>query len=353
MSRIQTLTCIFVFLLLPALLPAADIDVRSDTPHTVKLLATRGDSPKLIPIGDVRIWEDSDYLYIKYVITNADWRLSSTHIYVSARNQSFAPIGENIEPFRLEMEQAHMGEMEYTYEIPNAWPPGTQFRVAAKAEVLAIQGYTSDIDGLLESLPETVRVHATQPSPDNNAYYELTILESGMMDGFHHGWDVDINRPNFTRWLTAEVYTPYDKLPRNIMEFPENLDLVNWILNKDFVGKIAQNGETFTFGDVQHCIWTLLEGRATNYTNGPWSIWRVQEILDAAEAEGEGYIPACGEIFLVILVPVNQNRRIHWASIGVGIPTPCLPVFTTETAWGLAWNVSWYEIGPSLTFSIR
>ena len=131
---------------------AAQFDFNSDTPHTVKLLATRGDDPSLIPIGEVRIWEDSDYLYIQYMITNADWRLQSTHVYVSARYQEFTPVGDFTEPFRLELEQAHLAEMEYTYKIPITWPQNTKFRVAAKAEVLAIQGYTSDLEGLILSL---------------------------------------------------------------------------------------------------------------------------------------------------------------------------------------------------------
>jgi len=353
MNRIKPLRWIFIFLLLSAYLSAADFDYNSEFPYTVKLLATRGDNPGLIPIGEVHIWEDPEYLYIKYVITNADWRLQSTHVYVKARTTDFAPIGNYVELFRLELEQAHMGEMEYTYKIPSTWPSGTKFRIAAKAEVLTIQGYTSDLEGLSESLPETVQVFAVQPSPDDMAYFQISILESEIFDGFHQSWCVDLDRQRIRRWHTAIVYTPYDKLPPGIMEFPENLDLVNWILNKDFVGKPSLNGEVYTFGDVQHSIWKLLEGRATNYTNGPWSIWRVTEIMDTAKAEGEGFIPGCNEKFLLILVPVNKNRQIHWQSMAIAIPTPCLPTFTTETAWGLAWNVSWYSIGPGLSFSIR
>lgn len=343
-----------MFMLILQLLASAQAGFTPDLPYTVKLLATRGGLPGLVPIGEVRVWEASGYLYIQYAITNADWRLKSTHVYVTSRIRNFEPVGEYVEPFRLELERAHTGEMEYTYEIPSQWPSGTQFRVAAKAEVLAIQGYTSDLEGLIKSLPRSVQVFAVQPSPDGQAYFHLTIMESGVFDGFHHGWCVDLDRSSHRqRWYTYEVYTPFDDLPPKIMEFPENLDLVNWVLNKDFVGKTARNGELFTFGDIQHCIWKLLEGRATNYTNGPWSIWRVEEILDAAEAEGEGFIPACGEKLLLVLVPMNPNRKIHWQSIGMVIPTPCIPVFTTETAWGLAWNVAWYSIGPGLTFTIK
>ena len=353
MKEAKKILLVFILMLFLSLLATAQFDSDSENTQTVKLLATRGEDPGLIPIGEVRIWEDSDYLNIKYIITNADWRLNSTHVYVSSRNQEFAPIGDYTEPIRLELEQAHLAEMEYTYKIEKNWPDGTKFRVAAKAEVLAIQGYTSDIEGLLDSLPETVKVHATQPSSHDHAYFELTIMESEILDGFHYGWCFDIDRPNIKRWYEAKVYTLFDELPPHLMEVPENLDLVNWILNKDFVGKPSFRGGPYTFGDVQHCIWELLEGRTTNYTNGPWNIWRATEILDVAKAEGEGFIPAYNEKFLLILMPMNQNRRVHWASMGIGIPTPCLPVYTSETAWGMAWNISWYSLGPGLSFTIR
>ena len=153
MIEAKKILLVFILMLFLSLLATAQFDYDPENTQTVNLLATRGEYPSLIPIGEVRIWEDPDYLYIKYVITNADWRLNSTHVYVSSRNQEFAPIGDYTEPIRLELEQTHLAEIEYTYKIENNWPDGTKFRVAAKAEVLAIQGYTSDIDGLLDSLP--------------------------------------------------------------------------------------------------------------------------------------------------------------------------------------------------------
>jgi hypothetical protein len=353
MIRRKLFPRILLFLILLAPLAAAQIHIESHEPHCVKLLATKGDNPGLIPIGEVRIWEDADCLYIKYMITNADWRLQSTHVYVTTRNPSFNPIEEHVEPIRLELEQAHRAEMEYTYRIPCQWPSGTHFCVAAKAEVLAINGYTSDIEGLIDSLPETLRLKTLKTPFGAPSYLQVAIIKSETMDGLHDGWCVDIDRPRVLRWYNAEVYTPYDKLPPGIMEFPENLDLVNWIINKDYAGKPAPSGGIYTFGDVQHAVWTLLEGRSTNYTKGPWDEVRATGIIDAAKAEGEGFIPGCFEKFLLILVPVNKNRRIHWQSMAIGITAPCFPIYSVETAWGLAWNVSWYHMGPSLTFVIQ
>jgi hypothetical protein len=352
----ETNKIFLAFMLVPLLMSAAaaQFDYTYDDPHTVRLLATKGDNPGLIPIGDVRIWKDPDYLFIQYAITNADWRLKTTHIYVSVRSDEFSPVEGSGRLDRLEFEQAHMGETEYTYRIDNVWPSGVQFRVAAKAEVLAIQGYSSDLEGLIDSLPETVMFHAEQPSPDFLAYFYIMLQEADILDGFHHGWCVDIDRQSFRRrWHPARVFTLYDRLPPKIMEFPENMDLVNWMLNQEFIGKLSRHGDAFTWGDIQHCVWMLLEGRATNYTNGPWNIFRVQEILDAARAEGEGFIPGCNQNLLLVLVPMNQNDRVHWQSMGIVVPTPCIEIITTETAWALAWNIAWYPIGPGLSFTIR
>jgi hypothetical protein len=220
--------------------------------------------------------------------------------------------------------------------------------------VLALQGYTSDIASLIESLPETVQGFLVWPSPDNMAYFQITILESGFFDGFHYAWCFDIDRSRIHRWYDYHVYTAYDKLPPDIMEFPENLDLVNWILNKEFVGKQAPSGGIYTYGDVQHAVWTLLEGRSTNYSKGPWDIERATGIIESAKAEGEGFIPACNEKFLLILVPLNPHNILHWQSIGMVIPAaPCVPTYSIETAWAFAWNVAWYSIGPGLSISIR
>ena len=119
--------------------------------------------------------------------------------------------------------------------------------------------------------------------------------------------------------------TPVTKsLPAGIIEHAYNLDLVNWILNQDFVGKPAGSDGTFTYGDVQRAIWELIEDNGTSNTSGlgTWTPARVKLIKDQASANGEGFAPTCGDFVAVILQPIGGEQlvtiaQVTFASLGV------------------------------------
>lgn len=133
---------------------------------------------------------------------------------------------------------------------------------------------------------------------DEDSVYELDVL----------GWcgDNDYNIYEDTQYKAA-VFSSYEPLPSYIIEKPENLDLVNWIINQDFIGKPAVDcaGE-YTYGDVQLAIWDLIEDYVTNFSGlGPYSQDRANEIKNAAIANGEGYEPGCDELVALILAPFD------------------------------------------------
>jgi hypothetical protein len=124
---------------------------------------------------------------------------------------------------------------------------------------------------------------------------------------------------------TANIYSSYEELPISLIEFPENLDLVNWILNQGFVGQPSLCDGIYTYGDVQRAIWVLVEDNPSASGLDSWSQCRVDEILAAAYANGEGFEPGCGDIIGVILAPVGGEQVII---VEVVIECGC------ETAWG-------------------
>jgi hypothetical protein len=131
----------------------------------------------------------------------------------------------------------------------------------------------------------------------------------------------------------VEVYSSYETLPGDAVAYDENLDLVNWILNQDYVGQPSPGcGGSYTFGDVQMAIWDFIAVNNPPYPDqlGPWSSCRVEEIKDAASANGEGYIPGCGELVAVILYAASGARPRAQNSL-ITIPMPC---DECETAWG-------------------
>ena len=48
-----------------------------------------------------------------------------------------------------------------------------------------------------------------------------------------------------------------------------NFDLVNWIINQDYVGKPAGAARHYTYGDVQRAIWELIEEN-DGFSQSPW-----------------------------------------------------------------------------------
>ena len=84
----------------------------------------------------------------------------------------------------------------------------------------------------------------------------------------------------------------------------------------------------YTYGDVQWAIWQLLEDNppADHSSLGDWSLCRAQEILAAAVANGEGFVPGCGDVMGIILDPVEWRQPVI-----IWIEVPCAE---DETVWG-------------------
>jgi len=56
--------------LLVAGLPAAAVAAPAEAPYVTDLVYGR----KLVDVGDVKVWNDGDYLYVKYIVTKARLR---------------------------------------------------------------------------------------------------------------------------------------------------------------------------------------------------------------------------------------------------------------------------------------
>jgi len=88
---------------------------------------------------------------------------------------------------------------------------------------------------------------------------------------------------------------------------------------------------------------------------GPSDPARVQEIINAALLNGEGYQPACGVRDILVLVPVAEGCDLNRTSttlvsqvIIIEVPVPCGPGTGTPGYWinyPDAWPVEQIEIG--------
>ncbi len=165
------------------------------------------------------------------------------------------------------------------------------------------------------------------------------VSDGGFLNGPYVGWCIDTDRVIYENTLyNAKVYSSMESLPAGAVEHPENMDLVNWILNQGFVGKMSPNAYgMYTYGDVQKAIWTLVDDVSDAAGLGAWDQNRVNEILAAAHACGEGFIPSCGQIVALVFVPINSCggivSQVIIGQVVIGqFGIPCCG--QCETAWG-------------------
>jgi hypothetical protein len=103
------------------------------------------------------------------------------------------------------------------------------------------------------------------------------------------------------------------------------------------VGQPSTCGGIYTYGDVQRAIWELIDDVPATGGLGPWSQCRVDKILAAAEANGEGFMPGCDDLIAILLAPTDgcQSLQVVITQVTlISVGAPCIPIYQDETAWG-------------------
>ncbi|NER80662.1 MAG: hypothetical protein F6K42_14045 [Leptolyngbya sp. SIO1D8] len=204
------------------------------------------------------------------------------------------------------------------------------------------------LQNLASSLPNQVTVKAALPNLSaggvgvgDPSYFDLEITDptgvlQGDFDGFcidtdndlgFNGFDLDndgiynekkipvpglggkFNEGERTPF-SATVYSSYDPFATSglggLIEQPENLDLINWIINHQDTALSA-----YTIGEIQLAIWQLIDDAPPNddaitglqtFFNG-FDQANVDAIKALAQTNGEGFVPEGGQKVAVILVP--------------------------------------------------
>jgi hypothetical protein len=330
--------------LLLALLPVTVAAHTAGNPFVTDLIAGQH-----FDVGEVQVWNDGDYLYVKYVIDadltpgdpsddGVDTLIYKTHLHVAISSDGIPQKNGNPIPGQFEYSTVHdPGVDEYTYQIPLTWDRETELYIAAHAEVKKLGG----LAGLEVALPDAVTMKVKYPTTGGPSYFPETTVSGGTnLDGVYEGWCIDTDHTIAQNTnYQANVYSSYESLPPGTVHFPENLDLVNWIINQGYVGQdvttvfpdTACTGN-ITYGDIQRSIWELVEDNQSTSGINPWSPCRVAEILAAAQANGEGFEPGCGDVVAVILAPVNGQQVIIAQVTLIEVGVPCETI--DETAWG-------------------
>ena len=285
-------------------------------------------------VGTVSVSDDGANLYVNYQLTDSTWLLQTTHLYVGAT----APKKNAPGSFQFHHEGVFSETDAYEIPLSELGGAGTELFVAAHAEVRRIVGYEDlDYDAFDSSLPTSAPVSFLPVQGTSDAYWNITVSGGSSIDGSYEGWCIDAGRilpPGNV--YTANVLSSLDPnlADYGVLEKPENIDLINYILNQDLVGQPSPSGGVYTYGDVQVAIWTLIDDEISTAGLGPWTQQHVDEIVDDAELNGSGYLPGCNDRVAVILVPVDPAGNIIGQVTIIVLTFPCEPTLGgEETAW--------------------
>jgi len=300
-----------------------------DCSNTVDLVAGRD----LQVVGSVSVDITFDEATSKNIIvvtynTIDEWVISQTHVQLFSDNETFddVPLTKKGSPkiglFDYTADHDYVNQVVVVIDDYNILD---NMFVAAHAVVSKLDGI-SDVE---MTLPDQVNFEAKLGTTFGYPSYLDAYVSGGtILDGTYDGYCIDLDLNLYPSTIfTADVFSSYEDLG-TIVEHPENMDLVNWIINQEYTTKSpACLDRNFTYGDIQVAIWTLIDDSQIE-TNGleEFNQCAVDEIIAAAQANGEGFVPGCGEKMVIVLKPVTPVQSIIiWKEVPCG---------GEETAWG-------------------
>jgi hypothetical protein len=312
-------------------------------------------------VGTVEICADTvnSVLSVTFDVSGSGLCLHETHVYANTGDPSAPPPqgAPGRFPFKHEGISAGGCEAVDAYMI-DGFALGCD-ETAALAAHAVVCAPAAELD--LRHFVDLVEIEAgaagrvmTRVSHrDGASALDVEILDGEAFTGLHDGWFIDLDRAFSPRTVYSAVpVSSYvmdesgtaiiNPAAAELVEYPDNLDAVNWLINQQYPGRSSMCGGSFTEGDVQRAIWELVEDEQSTEGIGSWSRCRVREIVSAATDYGRGYVPGCDGSMVVILNPVDamgQNvARIAIAEIELSeLEVLCdTSLRGCETAWGQA-----------------
>jgi hypothetical protein len=169
------------------------------------------------------------------------------------------------------------------------------------------------IGGALQAqqLPETVCIDHDYPGTPFGipSYLDTVVFGDSLLAGQYDAWCLDTSRP-ISETITYEALvipaTPEGAV--GWVDFPENMDLVLYVINQQYPGKPSNDepGTVFTYGDVQRALWALVDDENDTLGLNAWSQIRADEIVNDALANGAGFEPGCDGLTALLLKPLFQ-----------------------------------------------
>ena len=328
MKNLVSLVVISFLLVIPGLVLAHT----ADNPFRTDLIAGGGSKHKGTDVGDVLVWNDSDNLYVEYVVDAPGWKLIKTHLDVELSMEDIPQRHGNPVPgqFFYSEDKGNAVALGY-YEIPiPGVQVGTRLYIAAHAEVQGKNGALLRLLARFRFPRGKVGLTVSYPVDSNGTPLSMSATLTKKLGkhtrplGTYECYCIDPDDlivPGDE--YAARLYSSYGIAGRRFVKFPENLDLANYVLNNYSIGS------EYSFVDIQGAITHLLAGG--DCPDGS----KISEIVTDALDNGEGFVPSCGGVFGVIIVPRNRDHSLAQVLIA-SFPLNCHFHCSggEETAWG-------------------
>jgi len=261
-------------------------------------------------VGTVEVTTTAGLTTVDYKITLPGWCLGTTHLYAETQPPTSGAPGQ------FTYQHVNLCAQSDHYEFPAIIPASY---MAAHAEVTH---WGMPVGGIMD-------VRAFRDAQTTSYYsvnFKFNASDPWETAGMAPGWCVDLDKHISLNkeYLGCDVFSSLDfNAP---VDKPENLDLVNYVLNTDYAA-IPIAGVTKK--EIQAAIWYLIDNQSfTSPTGGiKWNQGTVDAILANAYANGEGFVPGAGDVIAFI---VKCGTKIQVFEMVVNFADVMLG---SETAW--------------------
>jgi hypothetical protein len=312
-------------------------------------------------IGTIYVERDADTLTVTYDITEQGWSMTKTFLHVTDNPNGFPTLPSGVPDIQSFTYKTNHDELDsFTYKIDVTGL--TYVYISANANV-SQESYCKVDPSIINATVPSDPVLQLVSLSGNPAYFRMYVYDyngNAPYQGFFFGNCVDLENPidqrvRYFPKLVSSYDTDTDLL-ECIVDRPENLDVVNFLINQDYATKFGASSN-----DIQAAIWTLIDddNPVSGVAGFNFSDTVVNMVINDAKAKGEFYVPSCDEYFLVLLdhgckdaLANNQTPNITIQQSVMWLPVSGIPSAHRTTlgecanAWGVGTkftNIGWSQ----------
>jgi len=223
-------------------------------------------------VGTVYLDWTTDDLNVTYAIDDIDWWITEIHFGWFDAPEGYAIPGQ----MQVKFDQLHTQIVQFSVPRDEICPDkaGSEEKctcfcyfaahaVVQRSRECGSEGSGSKtILGPVLELPKYAEFAAYLSGP--NSMYRLEVKSDGILNGNgYNGWCLDRDAEVYAgRWHDAFVVSDWEDLD-GFVDRPENMDLVEWIVRENLVGRRSYCGQIVQRHHVQNAIWYLVDDPPT------------------------------------------------------------------------------------------